>query len=190
MKKVIISLLLSLVAIYLYGQDFYMYVDGEKRTFEVSATKMLVKSETLDATSIKNSMQQTIAGNVKNVYDLNNRLVMVDIQNESRTNLLELQKQWNTQKDVIYSSPVFIDEAGKEIAGLTNQILVRLKNLADHPLLTKNAVMYQIKDIKQNDFDERLYLLTLEKGTMKNAMQIANELYETGLYEPEFGISA
>jgi hypothetical protein len=36
----------SLVSTYLYGQDFYMYENGQKRTYEISATKMLIKSET------------------------------------------------------------------------------------------------------------------------------------------------
>ena len=136
MKRVIISLLFCLVTVYLYGQDFYMYVYGQKRTFEISATKMLVKSETLDAVSIKNVMQQTSADNlIRNVYDLNNRLFMVDMQNASKESLMELQKQWNTKEDVIYSSPVFIDEKGKEMGGLTNQILIRLKDVADYSQL-------------------------------------------------------
>ena len=183
MKRVIISLLFCLVTIYLYGQDFYMYVDGQKRTFEVSATKMIVKTETLDVESIKNAMQHTVTGNVKDVYNLNNRLFMVDVQNSGKERLIELQEQWNIREDVIYSSPVFIDETGKEMAGLTNQILIRLKNVADYSLLSKSVSSYQIKDIKLSEFDDRSYLLTLENGTVKNAMQAANELFETGLYE-------
>jgi len=101
----------------------------------------------------------------------------------SKENLMELQKQWSTQENVIYSSPVFIDETGREIAGLTDQIILRLKHEADYPLLTKNILSYQIKDIKQCEYDKLTHLLTLEKGSVKNAMQTANELHETGLYE-------
>ena len=66
MKKMIIGFLFCLVSVYLYGQDFYMYVDGKKRTFEVSTTKLLVKSKALGAESIKNEMQRTVAFSVKN----------------------------------------------------------------------------------------------------------------------------
>ena len=45
MKKTIFVLWFCFITIFLNGQDFYMYVDGQKRSFEVSATKMLIKSE-------------------------------------------------------------------------------------------------------------------------------------------------
>jgi len=123
MKRLIISLLFCLVTVYLSGQDYFMYVGGQKRTFEISETKMFVKSETLNASE----MQRAGGENVRNVYELHNRLFMLDMQNASR----ELQQQWNAREDVIYTSPVFVDETGKEIGGLTNQILVRLKSAAD-----------------------------------------------------------
>ena len=78
MKRLMISMFFCLVTVYLYGQDFFMYVDGKKRTFEVSETKMLVKSEALDAEGIKNAMQIETPYSVKNVYELHNRLTMVD----------------------------------------------------------------------------------------------------------------
>ena len=70
MKRLIISLLFCLVTVYLSGQDYFMYVGGQKRTFEISETKMFVKSETLSASEI----QRTAVGNIKNVYELHNRL--------------------------------------------------------------------------------------------------------------------
>ncbi|MCL2098747.1 MAG: S8 family serine peptidase, partial [Bacteroidales bacterium] len=182
-KRLIINLLFCFVIIYLNGQDFYMYVNGHKRTFDVSVTKILVKSEVLDTSAIKNAMQQLVAGNVKSIYDLNNQIFMVFVQNFDKESIMELQQQWNTKENVIYSSPVFIDETGKEIAGFTNQILVRLKNLLEYSLLIKSTATYQIKDIKQCVYDELSYLLTLENGSVKNAIQIANELYETDLFE-------
>ena len=42
MKKLLIILVLSLV-VNLYGQDYYMYVNGEKHTFGVSETKLMIK---------------------------------------------------------------------------------------------------------------------------------------------------
>jgi subtilisin family serine protease len=182
MKKLIIYLLFALGA-NLYGQDFYMYVNGEKCTYDVSATKMLIKSETLDTAGIKNAMQKTIAGNPKNIYKLNDQLTMVDMQTESKVNLMELQKQWNTQEDILYISPVLLDKAGKEIGGYTNQVLIRLKSVDDYSLLTKSIRAYNIKDVKLCDFDEQTYILTLTKDAEKNAMQAANSLYETGLFE-------
>jgi len=56
MKKIIFTLLFCFGAVYLNGQDFYMYVNGEKRSFEVSTTKMLVKSELLNLEDLKNAV--------------------------------------------------------------------------------------------------------------------------------------
>ena len=182
MKRVIFSLLFCISTIYINGQDFFMYVEGKKRTFEVSSTKMLVKSETLDAASIKNEMQRTGVNSVINVYELNHQLFLVELQKEYKENLFELQSQWNAKESVIYTSPVFVDEEGKVIAGLTNQILIRLKDAADYSLLLKSIVSYPIKLVKQCEFDKKVFLLTLESGVVKNAMQISNELHETGLF--------
>ena len=177
MKRMMIGLFFCLVTIYLHGQEFYMYVGGQKRSYEVSATKLLVKSETFD---VENAVPKTVS---KNVYNLPNRLTMVDMENVSKENLMELQQQWNTREDVIYVSPILLDEDGKEVGSFTNQVIIRLKTTADYPLLIRSVMPYQIKDVKQSKFDGRSYLLTLENGTVKNAMQTANELYETGFFE-------
>jgi len=165
-------------------QDFYMYLgDGQKRTYEISATKMLIKSETLNTESIKDAIQRTHPGNVKNVYDLINELTMVEMQNTSKEELLKLLKQWNNRKDVIYASPILLDETGREVGGFTNQVLVRLKSNINYSMLQKKAAVYNIKTIKPFNFDDMAYILTLSKNAQKNAMQVANELYETGLFE-------
>ena len=169
MKKqiTILSLSVCLVTVFLYGQEFYIHIDGHKQIFEVSATKMLVKSETLDAVSITNAMRQTTTDDLKNIFDVNNRgLFMVEMQSASRESLSELREQWNSKAGVIYTSPVFIDATGREIGGLTNQILVRLKSTDDYPLLRRAVAGYQIKSIEQCSFDKRHYLLTL--GTVHN----------------------
>ena len=44
MKKLVIVIGFSLVATYLYGQDIQMYVNGQKRSYRISTTKMFVKS--------------------------------------------------------------------------------------------------------------------------------------------------
>jgi subtilisin family serine protease len=144
---------------------------------------MLLKSETMDAAGIKNAMQKTRAGNIKNSYKLGDQLSVIELQDTGKNNLLKLQKQWNAKEDVIYSSPILLDETGKEIGGFTNQILVRLKSTDDYPLLTESIVTYNIQSIEISAFDNRTYILTLDRDTVKNTMQIAGELYETGLFE-------
>ena len=53
-----------------------MYVYGQKRSFEVSATKMLVRSETLDAAGVRTELQTAGANRDAEVYDVSKRLTM------------------------------------------------------------------------------------------------------------------
>jgi hypothetical protein len=67
-------------------------------------------------------------------------------------------------------------------------IFLRLKSKDDYPVLQKSAEAYSVKDIKINEFDEFNYYLTLPPfsfviNKQKNALDIANELQETGFFE-------
>jgi hypothetical protein len=62
-------------------------------------------------------------------------------------------------------------------------VLIRLKSIQDYPLLVNSIATYNIQSVNLCDFDERTYLLTIDKSSNKDAMQIANELYETEMFE-------
>jgi subtilisin family serine protease len=62
-------------------------------------------------------------------------------------------------------------------------VLIRLKSIQDYPLLVNSIATYNIQSVNLCDFDERTYQLTIDKSSNKNAMQIANELYETEMFE-------
>ena len=63
MKRLVIILLFSVGTVCLYGQEFSIYVNGQKRIFEISTTKMFVKSDTLNAAQVKSEMQKKSADN-------------------------------------------------------------------------------------------------------------------------------
>ncbi|MDR2066081.1 MAG: S8 family serine peptidase, partial [Prevotellaceae bacterium] len=183
MKKLIIILCFGLSVIYVNGQDFYMYVNGTQHFYETSATKMLIQSEMLDTISMKNAIQGSITGQIQRIYQLNDKLAMIDLKDVSKGTILRLQEQWNDQENVIYTSPILLDSVGAEIGGITNQVLIRLKSIQDYSLLINSITTYNIQSVKLYDFDERTYLLTIDKSSNKDAMQIANELYESGMFE-------
>jgi hypothetical protein len=184
MKKMIISLLFCFVTVYLSGQDFCMYVRGQKICHEFSVSKMVVKSEILDIAGIGNVLQNTVAGNLEEITDLLfDGLFYVEMQNVNMENMQELIRQWNSREDIIYTSPVFFDERSIEGSTYTNEILVRLKSIDDYPVLQKSAALYHINDIKPSGIDEWTYLLTLPHNPEKDAAEVSIELYETGLFE-------
>jgi subtilisin family serine protease len=160
-----------------------MYVSGKKVSYKISTTKMMVKLEKTNATSMKNALTNTVAGSVRKVIPLSDGKFYVEMENTKKENLQELVRQWHSKEDVIYVSPVLLDEYGEEVGVYTNQVVVQLKSKGDYPVLQKCAEAYQIKEIKPDEFDEIKYMLTLPSNTRKNASDIANELHETGFFE-------
>jgi hypothetical protein len=184
-KSITTLFALFLVVINVFGQDFCRNVAGKKICYTVSETKMLVRTDKLDANDIKNALQNTVAGSLRNIESRSSdgMLFMVEMEHTSKENLLELIHQWSFREDVLSVSPVFVDEQGTEVGGYTNEIFVRLKSKDDYPILQKSAEAYSIKDIEPSEFDELRYKLTLPRNTQKNALDIANELQETGSFE-------
>jgi hypothetical protein len=181
MKKIIISWLFCLATVYLFGQDVCMYFRDEKICYEVSATRILVKSETLDIAGLENALQNPVAGHLKNIYDMgDNTVYVIEMEDTSKEDMWALHRQLSSMKDVIYTSPVFGGHPG---AGYTNDVLVVLKSEDDYPVLLEYAEIYSIKEIKPDEFNGRHYKLTLPHNPEKDAMQTAIELYETGLFE-------
>jgi subtilisin family serine protease len=111
-------------------------------------------------------------------------MYLVNLSNSDKTAVLPLIKQWKNNKDaILYSGFVFVDKQGKEIAAITNRIIVRLKKEDDYPILQESIMLYVINKVEQNEFDNLTYLLSLDYSSEKDALQIANELYEKGIFE-------
>jgi hypothetical protein len=156
-----------------------MYSRGQKTCYEVSATRILVKSTTLDIPGIEKALQNPVAGSLKDVYNMGDRLFLVEMQHTNKEDMRELQRQFDSREDVIFTSPVFGMYPG---AGYTNEVIVRLKSNDDYPVLEEYAEAYHIKDIRTEEYLPA-YILTLPHNPEKDAMQTAIELCETGLFE-------
>jgi hypothetical protein len=180
MKKIIISWLFCLVTVYTFGQDVCRYFRGQKISHKVSATKMLVKVKKSDITDIKKALLNPVVGKLENTYDLGDGLFLIEMKNTGKENTRELQRQFSSREDVIFTSPVFGDEPG---SGYTNEVIVRIKSKDVYPVLQKYASIYHIKDIRTGKYlNPETYILTLPHNSEKDAMQVALELYETGLF--------
>ena len=190
MKKILNIWLLCVVTVYVFGQDFCRYVNDRKVCYEVSDSKMFVKSVNLGEADIKNELQ--VAGSLILIIPCgNDGLFLIEMRQTSKANMLELVRQWNEREDVIYASPLLLDEKGQEVGGYTNEVVVRVKSKDDYPVLQRCAEKYQIKNITINEFDVFTYTLTLPHNPAKSAIDIANELHESGLFEyadPNFNL--
>jgi hypothetical protein len=100
--------------------------------------------------------------------------------NTGKEDMRDLQRQFSSREDVIYTSPVFGMYPG---SGYTNEVTVMLKSKDDYLILEEYASAYHIKDIKTEQDLPGTCILTLPHNPEKDAMQVALELYETGLFE-------
>ncbi|MGE8290056.1 MAG: S8 family serine peptidase [Sphingobacterium sp.] len=85
-------------------------------------------------------------------------------------------------------SPYFFDASGQKI-GLSNFFYVKLKKEADLPLLEQKARENHLSIVEKNKFMPLWYTLTCTKETLKNALEISNLFFESGLFEyaePDF----
>jgi hypothetical protein len=184
MKKINLKVVIATTAFMMvmgvtFGQDVCYYYQEEKICYEVSATRFLIKSETLDITGIENALQNPVAGSLKNVYDLGDHVFVIEMEHTSKDDMWALQRQLRLREDVIYTSPLFGDYPG---TGYTNELSVRLKSAGDYPVLEEYANAYHIENISTREYLPGVYILTLPHNPEKDAIQTALELYETGLF--------
>jgi hypothetical protein len=149
---------------------------------EVSETKLLVVSDKLDEAGVKRAIDNAHVDKVKKIIDMHN-MFYIEMQHKSIENIQKLLRILNANEDVIYASPVLRDGRGVEGGSYTNEVRVRLKSKEDYPVLQKNAENYLIKEITANEFNDVGYILTLPHNPRKDAMDVALELRETGLFE-------
>jgi subtilisin family serine protease len=185
MKKLIIFCLMCIGLVNTYAQGYFRYVDGEKHYFEISSNEVIVKiGEKVTENAIESSFRNSTSLHVSDISAIsNNEFQLVRFYNNNRSAMMQLANQLKSNDTILFVGHVIIDETGKRSAALTNKISIRLKENKDFPVLQKAVICYDIDEIEQRQFDSRSYLLTVNYFSEKSALQIANELHETGLFE-------
>lgn len=184
MKKIIVFMLLFSSLAIAHAQDYFMYVGGEKRYFEISPNKVLVQFiENTEVSAVKSIIEKNMSFRVSNIAETDYKeWHLISFLDTDKTKIVELIQNKDRNR-ILYSGVVFVDKDGEKIAALTNQIIVRLKQESDYAILQKSTEIYKVDSIWQDGFEKKTYLLGVNHSSEKNAMQIANELYETGLFE-------
>jgi subtilisin family serine protease len=84
---------------------------------------------------------------------------------------------------VMMASPCFISSDGRQRMGLSNNFYVKLKSPGDADLLYDEAKKLGIEVMGHNEYMPLWFTLSCGRATRLNALQAANLLYETGLFE-------
>jgi len=193
MKTTLFSVLFLLMTVVTVGCSdkhkceelrLFRYLSGGKYYFEVCPNRVVIQvDEKATENDIENAFRENSSLQNFEISKMGNReFRMVHFRNSCRCEITQLINQWECNDIVLHVGYVIIDETGRETAALTNQINVRLKDENDFPILQQALVPYDIDKIEQAQFDSLSYLLVVSCFSAKSALQIANELHETGLF--------
>ncbi len=86
-----------------------------------------------------------------------------------------------TNKEVVYSAPYY--SVGSNELALTNLVYVILKDNGDISTLEKIANEYNVGIIGKYIDIPNLYIVSCTRDSKGNSLEIANKLYESGLFE-------
>jgi len=183
MKKLIIFGLMCIALTVGYAQNLFRYVNNERHYFEVCTDRVVILvNERMTEGAIESSLQRGASLQVSEMSS-SNKFRLVSFRDGSQSVMNQLAGQWKSNDTILFVGQVIVDEVGQKTAALTNQINVRLKNDGDFAILQKAVAFYGIYKIEQDEFDSRSYLLVVCHLSEKSALEIANRLHQTGLFE-------
>ncbi len=94
----------------------------------------------------------------------------------------ETIKKYKDHPDIVSASTMLEYKDGT-LQGIMDEIIIKLKKGTTLSQLKKLATNYQCLIVEENQFTKDQFLLSVSKTSGLNALQIANALYETGLFE-------
>jgi len=170
--------------------EYFMYVsEDRKNVYQVSPNKMVFQifDSRIDSEEIMNILQEKLgtAPKVTNMRSYRN-FIELDFENFSSEQVIDLVAHWTVLEKDTYAIPVMLDESGHEFIFVPDKFSVKIKNESDFPLMMRTLQSYHVesvelkKDLLPYDF---VYDIIINCPHQRNAMQIANELHELGLFK-------
>lgn len=198
MKK-LIALINMIIFLSVYGlaqngsNKYYYYYQNEKQYLELN-TDFVFVSVIGNENSQNNELfkvgtgilkKEGLSAKMKQKLNSSDDFYWAEIKfGENITNTIYNEKETalKQNRNVQTVSPYFKSQNSKKI-GLTNFFYVKLKTTADVTLLEQYAKQTQCIIVKQDDFMPLWYVLSCTKSSDKNAMEMANQFLESGLFQ-------
>lgn len=179
------SALSVLIASSASAQTYYSYYKDQKRYFDVSLKKSLVTIKGGQAARFKASVPEIS----KLDHLLGDTLFLAEWNGVASKAALQSLSGNVEKQHSVKVSPVLTNDKGKEFGGLTNQFIVKLKpetKVAELAALVKKT---GTSIAKHYEYDPLTYFIACRNSPERNALTLANEFYESGLFEfaePDF----
>lgn len=193
-------LLLLLIAFNIYAQGefvqvpttYELYENGEKVKYDISRKHIFVQFTSLatnnDRDLIINSIRKFLnAQKIIQEEDKNRNFVILNLSAQIQTNELQgVLRRLNQHPLVQIANPFILRQGIKKqeaALGISHQIYVKLKSGTTLANLQALAQDKRVSLATSYQYDEQVFLLNVSKLSAGNPIQIANELFETGLFE-------
>jgi len=169
------------------GTVLFRYLQGERLYFNISSCEIvIIVGENATESDVKSFFQKNYYLEVFDMRPIvNGEFKLVRFRNSNRDIILQMMNHLKPNDTVLFVGYVSINAEGRRGSALTNIISVRLKDYDDFPVLLEAISSYDIINIREPDSlsTSRTYHLTVNYFSEKTSLQIANELFETGLFE-------
>lgn len=189
-NKIYISILAFLFSILGYAQsDYFYYYNNNKIFLNLDRSSVTLITETDFLKSSVNTL------NLKDFNleqeNLNTNYKFSKTEFQQTPNIIEYFQKinlLNSNSKIIKANPNFTNTIGQKF-GLSNYLYIKLKNSSDYQLLVSKSQEKNIVIVEQNQFMPLWFTLKITKNTVGNTLEVANQLYETGLFascQPDF----
>jgi len=195
-KHITLLYLLVFMAIYGFAQNesskYYYYYKTEKQFLELN-TDFVFVSVTGDEAKNANLLRvgegtfkkERLSDKMKQKLNLSEDFYWAELklgENTAKAIYNEKVTALKQNRSVQIVSPYFKSASCKKI-GLTNYFYVKLKSTADVATMEQYAKQTNSIIVKQDDFMPLWYVLSCTKVSDKNAMELANQFFESDLFQ-------
>lgn len=170
----------------LFSQSIFQHSPAGKQYFERSNEQLLIKF--VKGTSFEEQAQllaatEAVAPLAENQLLPSPVVTLASLRkNLSTAEVDELLKQLRTLPQVIYVNPVVLYTDGTKQA-LQDELIVKLRQPADLTRLRSMAERMNVSVLNENEFERGLWHLRVNSQSTGDALQVANQLHESGMFE-------
>lgn len=196
-KHIALIYMIVFLAVYGFAQNgnnkYYYYYQNEKQYLELN-TDFVFASVIGNEDSQNNELfkvgtgilkKEGLSAKMKQKLNSFDDFYWAEIKvGENVTSIIYNEKvtALKQSRNVQTVSPYFKSANSKKI-GLTNFFYVKLKTTTDVALLEQYANQTKCIIVKQDDFMPLWYVLSCTKSSDENAMEMANQFFESGLFQ-------
>jgi subtilisin family serine protease len=192
MNKFFTLLVPILMGLQTYAQVRYAYLPEGKTSFQTSTDKLIVGfKEGHNPGSHVMNLLNLFASDAGPDYKVGvskwNIFTLRD-QEKFPDSLSRILSSIRGDSDVAYANPFLLYKDGT-LQGLTDQVIVRVKASGNLQALASLYTHLSVYVVKENPYTAREYFLTIHPAPGMDALDVADSLYGTGLFEyaePDF----